>query len=63
MGGLTGIILVSLVLGGLWYFWLKAQLHGFSWLAIIASIAFWPIGALLGLYWGAKDLYYHYQSK
>ena len=57
-----GIILVSLVLAGLLYFWQKASVHGVSFIAMIFAFLFWPVGATVGLYWAVKDLYFHYRK-
>ena len=60
--GIFGIILVSMVLGGLLYFWQKSSVHGVSSIAMIFAFIFWPAGATVGLYWAAKDMYFHYKK-
>jgi len=59
---ILGIILVSLVLGGLLYFWQKASVHGVSSITMILAFIFFPVGVIIGLYWAFSDLYFHYKK-
>ncbi len=63
MNSLFGFVLMGLILSGLYYFWLKARIHGLSISIIVLAFIFWPVAVLTGLYWGGKDFYYYQKSK
>jgi ethanolamine transporter EutH len=63
MSTLLSILLVSIVIGGGYYFWLKALVHGFNMFGIILSYIFWPVAVTTGLYWALRDMYWYLKGR
>ena len=57
MNDLTIAIICISIVGGLYYFWHKCQMFAVSKFALLIGILIWPIGVIIGIYWGIKDFF------
>ena len=55
MDSLIGIALLGIGIASLYNFWITARVHGVNLFLIILAFLFWPIGVLIGFYWGVRD--------
>jgi len=57
------VLLAVITLGGGFYYWYRARLHGVYWLYIIFAFLIWPIAVIIGIYWALEDLSTYYRGK
>jgi hypothetical protein len=55
MSEISIAFMVISILGGLYYFWVHCQMFAVSKLLLVMGILIWPLGAVIGIFWGIQD--------
>jgi hypothetical protein len=55
MSDLTTAFIAISIVGGLYYFWMRCRMFAVSKLLLVMGILIWPLGAIIGIFWGIQD--------